>query len=80
MFIKEVVIACLKIYRLTSVFRQPVCRFYPTCSAYAIESLEYYGLFKGLYKTFIRLFKCHPWHDGGIDLVTEEIKLGNKEG
>lgn len=52
------------------------CRFYPSCSMYAIESLETHGVPKGLYLTLVRLLKCHPFHEGGIDPVPE--KFGNK--
>jgi len=45
------------------------CRFYPSCSAYARESLQTYGLFKGLYLASSRLIKCHPFHPGGFDPV-----------
>lgn len=45
------------------------CRFYPSCSHYAEEAIKRYGLAKGGYLTLRRLLKCHPWHQGGIDLV-----------
>jgi len=45
------------------------CRFNPTCSNYAIESLKKHGLFKGLYFSFIRISKCHPWGKSGDDPV-----------
>jgi len=45
------------------------CRFYPTCSHYAEEAINSHGFIKGGYLTFRRLIKCHPWHEGGIDLV-----------
>ena len=45
------------------------CRFYPTCSHYAEDAINSYGLAKGGYLTLRRLLKCHPWHKGGIDLV-----------
>ena len=45
------------------------CRFYPSCSAYALEALQRFGVFKGLYKTVCRLFRCHPWNPGGYDPV-----------
>ncbi|MEA2063924.1 MAG: membrane protein insertion efficiency factor YidD [Gemmatimonadota bacterium] len=43
------------------------CRFYPSCSEYARLSLIKYGPFKGSYKALLRLFKCHPFHPGGVD-------------
>ena len=45
------------------------CRFYPTCSYYAEEAINTYGLTKGCYLAISRLIKCHPWHQGGIDPV-----------
>ncbi len=45
------------------------CRFYPTCSQYAIEALRGHGVLKGSYLVMKRLLKCHPFHEGGIDLV-----------
>ena len=45
------------------------CRFNPTCSNYAIESLKKHGLLKGLYFSFIRVSKCHPWGKSGDDPV-----------
>ncbi len=44
------------------------CKFYPSCSDYAVKALKKYGAFFGLPKVIIRLCKCHPWSDGGIDL------------
>ncbi len=43
------------------------CRFYPTCSSYAIMAIEKYGVFKGLYLGTRRILKCHPFHPGGYD-------------
>ena len=45
------------------------CRFNPTCSNYAIESLKKHGIFKGLYYSIIRISKCHPWGKSGDDPV-----------
>ncbi len=39
----------------------PSCRFQPTCSAYAIEVILKYGVFKGTYLSIVRISKCHPW-------------------
>ncbi len=43
------------------------CRFYPTCSAYFIQALEKYGVFKGSYLGIKRILRCHPWNPGGYD-------------
>lgn len=47
----------------------PSCRFYPSCSAYAVESLTRHGALRGVYLTLRRLLKCGPWHPGGLDPV-----------
>lgn len=47
----------------------PSCRFYPSCSAYAVEALSVHGLIRGLGLTVWRLLRCAPWHPGGIDPV-----------
>ena len=45
------------------------CRFYPTCSVYAYQAIEKYGLGKGVFLGIKRLLKCHPFHEGGVDPV-----------
>jgi uncharacterized protein len=47
----------------------PTCRFYPTCSAYAVEALQVHGVLRGVALTVWRLLRCAPWHPGGIDPV-----------
>ncbi len=48
------------------------CRFYPSCSRYAVEALERFGFFYGCYLAIRRVLKCHPWHPGGIDPVPDK--------
>jgi hypothetical protein len=43
------------------------CRFYPTCSIYAIDALKKYGALRGTLAALKRISKCHPWHHGGFD-------------
>jgi putative membrane protein insertion efficiency factor len=47
----------------------PSCRFYPSCSAYAIEALTVHGVLRGSWLTVRRLLRCGPWHPGGVDPV-----------
>ncbi len=53
------------------------CRFMPTCSEYAMESLRSYGLIKGSYFTIKRIGKCHPWGGHGYDPIPTK-KVENK--
>ena len=45
------------------------CRFYPSCSNYAIEALEVHGAARGGWLALRRVCRCHPWNDGGVDPV-----------
>ncbi|WP_020654420.1 membrane protein insertion efficiency factor YidD [Massilia niastensis] len=45
------------------------CRFYPTCSNYAIEALRTHGALRGTLLATRRVCRCHPWNAGGVDLV-----------
>lgn len=45
------------------------CRYYPSCSAYAVTALSRHGLFRGTWLTLRRLGRCHPWTPGGVDHV-----------
>jgi len=50
----------------------PACRFYPSCSRYAVGALETHGPVVGLWLALIRMLKCHPFHPGGVDPVPEK--------
>lgn len=63
-------IGLLKCYRrFVSPLLPPACRFHPSCSCYAIESIEKHGVVRGSVLALRRLAKCHPFHPGGYDPV-----------
>jgi putative membrane protein insertion efficiency factor len=65
MAIRRLVILPIRFYRyFISPLFPPSCRFTPTCSQYAIESIEEYGAFKGSILAVKRISKCHPWYKG----------------
>jgi hypothetical protein len=67
---KRLILHLIRLYqRLISPHLPPACRFHPTCSQYAIEAIEQYGLTKGLPMSIWRILKCHPFHPGGYDPV-----------
>lgn len=45
------------------------CRYYPSCSHYAIEAIEEHGAWTGVRLAIQRVLRCHPWHEGGADPV-----------
>ena len=54
---------------LLSPFFGQQCRFYPTCSAYAMDALKKHGAVRGSYYAIRRILRCHPWHAGGHDPI-----------
>ena len=71
--LKRIFIILIKIYQYTiSPVLPPSCRFYPTCSTYAIEAIDEFGLAKGALYAFKRILKCHPFHKGGYDPVNQK--------
>ena len=50
------------------------CRFEPTCSLYAIEAIQTFGVLKGMIKAIFRLLRCHPWCVGGYDPVLPNVR------
>jgi uncharacterized protein len=63
-------IKIIKIYQASlSIFVGQHCRFSPTCSNYAIEAIKTHGSLQGVFLTTKRIFRCHPWAEGGIDEV-----------
>jgi len=67
---KYLIIKCLRFYqRVHIVFFRGCCRFYPSCSNYAIEAIEVHGCIKGLALTAWRILRCQPFCKSGYDPV-----------
>lgn len=67
---KRLLLAFVRFYRAAvSPFRPACCRYYPTCSQYALEALEKYGALKGGFLALRRILRCNPFHKGGYDPV-----------
>jgi putative membrane protein insertion efficiency factor len=67
---KQLLIAIIKIYRkYISPLKKPCCRYYPTCSEYALQAVSKHGFFKGSLMAAWRLLRCNPFSRGGIDPV-----------
>jgi len=70
MFMKKILIKLIKLYQILPLHSHSHCRFYPTCSNYAIEALETHGAIKGSFLTIKRILRCNPLNKkSGIDLV-----------
>lgn len=68
--LQHLLLGLVRFYQLfISPLKPPSCRFYPTCSSYAIEALKVHGPLKGSWLAIKRIGKCHPLHPGGVDLV-----------
>lgn len=59
----------LHLYRATAAVRSPRCRYYPSCSTYAVEAIRVHGAVRGTGLALRRVGRCHPWSPGGIDHV-----------
>ena len=67
---KKVLIFLIKVYKkYISPVLPKSCRFYPTCSEYAIDAIGKYGVFKGSIKSMYRILRCNPFNKGGYDPV-----------
>ncbi|HYR86281.1 MAG TPA: membrane protein insertion efficiency factor YidD [Terriglobia bacterium] len=61
----------IRTYKLiVSPWLRPACRFTPTCSEYALEAIEQFGVIRGVARAVGRLLRCHPLHRGGFDPLT----------
>jgi len=67
---KQIVKAPIRFYRkFISPLKPPTCRFYPSCSLYALQAIDEYGALRGGWMALKRIARCHPFHPGGFDPV-----------
>jgi uncharacterized protein len=66
---RKVAVALIHAYQVLTAWVPRRCRYEPTCSAYAIGSIEAFGLIRGGWLAIRRIGSCHPWSAGGIDPV-----------
>jgi putative membrane protein insertion efficiency factor len=72
---KRVLIACIRFYQTAlSPYKRPCCKYYPTCSNYAVEAIERFGAFEGFWLALFRILRCNPFSRGGYDPVPEKRK------
>jgi hypothetical protein len=69
--IKKLLIKMIQFYRkyLSPMKTAPTCKYYPTCSAYALEAIEVHGAFFGTLLAVWRILRCNPFSKGGYDPV-----------
>ncbi len=71
---RNICVLILTAYRaVISPLYGDVCRYYPSCSAYALGSIQRYGVVRGVWMGSRRIARCHPWAAGGVDDVPEPI-------
>jgi uncharacterized protein len=66
--VKTLLVALVRLYRLIPK-RAGICRFEPSCSAYALDALDQYGALRGSWLAMRRIGRCHPFNAGGFDPV-----------
>ena len=72
--VMTVLIGSLQAYKLViSPLLGSRCRFHPSCSSYAQQSIERFGPLRGTWLAVLRLVRCGPWHPGGLDEVPEQL-------
>lgn len=70
---KKIFIFLIRFYqKAISPLKKPCCKYYPTCSSYAIQAIERFGAFRGFLLAAFRILRCNPFSRGGYDPVPEK--------
>jgi uncharacterized protein len=72
-WMRRIAVAPIRAYQLTiSPMFGERCRYYPSCSEYAVQAIGTFGILRGLVLAAWRLLRCNPWSKGGVDLVDDQ--------
>ena len=69
--VARVLVSCVHGYQWVRSGRPSPCRFWPSCSSYAVEAVERHGALRGSWLAARRLARCHPWGGSGVDPVPD---------
>lgn len=73
---KYLLMGIIKLYKkFISPLFPPCCKYYPTCSSYALEAVKKFGFFRGGWLAVWRILRCNPWSMGGIDYVPDKFDI-----
>ena len=73
---RKIFVLIIRAYQVTTSNFAPRCKYYPSCSNYAVTAIGRYGV-KGIAMTILRIARCNPWSHGGVDYVDEDLDSAN---
>jgi uncharacterized protein len=80
-FLRAVAVAPVRLYqRAVSPALPRRCRYYPSCSEYAVQAVRRFGVFRGLVLAVWRLLRCNPWSHGGVDFPEDQKLFRHRAG
>jgi putative membrane protein insertion efficiency factor len=80
-FLRKLVIAPVRFYqRAISPGLPARCKYYPSCSEYAVQAVRRYGILRGVVLAAWRLLRCNPWSHGGVDFVEDQTLFRSRPG
>lgn len=71
---KRALVLFIDMYQSSPLLSHSMCKYYPTCSNYAKEAIEKYGICKGCYLSFKRILRCNPFGSNGYDPVPQKME------